>query len=145
MSTYTAAHEPIADSTLDALATELGAMQAIGQALSSIRDREIRQRVMAWANERFTMAPPPEPLPVRSTAMKAADEDPTLSVDSLWELFEPRAATDLLPPEPDSRWEPAPFATVADVAAARGEGPLHRLVRGVAGGLEFLAGKWLTA
>jgi hypothetical protein len=146
MSTYTADHEPIAESTLDALASELGAMQVIGQALSSIRDRETRQRVLAWAHERFTMAPAPEPLPIRSTAVRAADEDPTLSVDCLFEFFEPRTATALLAPEPaDAQWQSAPFAAAADVSADRGDGPLHKVIRGIASGVELLAGKWLTA
>jgi len=143
MPTDAADHDSIADSTLDALATELGAMQVIGQALGSIRDRETRLRVLAWAHERFNAAPAAAPRPVRS-ATPAADEDPTLSVDSLYELFEPRSATDVLSPDAPPEWASAYIAPSLELPTARKERAVGRLMRRMASSLEFLATDWMT-
>src|SRR5262245_42781999 len=143
MATHTADHDLIADSTLDALATELGAMQVIGQALASIRDRETRTRVLAWAQERFNPALAPAPLPVRSAAT-AADGDPTLSVDSLYELFEPRSATELLAADAAPQWTPGYITPSPHEPADRKERAIGRLMRPMASRLEFVATEWLT-
>src|SRR5256885_2654141 len=74
------------DPTLDAIAIELGAMQAIAEALAAVRDPQTRLRVLQWVNERFNHAP-------HATDSAEANEmligdDPALSVESLYALFE---------------------------------------------------------
>jgi hypothetical protein len=145
MSTHTADQDPIADSTLDALAAELAAMQLIAKALSSVRDHETRLRVLSWAHERFNAASALEQPPVSTVASMAADDDP-LSVDSLQEFFEPSGRGESVAAQALAAhaWrEEAPPA--ADPRPARDERPLRNLARGVANGLELLVTQWLTA
>src|SRR3954470_22030918 len=94
MSTHSAGHERTSDSTLDALAAELGAMQVIANALSDIQDSDTRRRVLSWANERFVTAAAAVAVPVRPTDSKAINVDDTLDVDSLYEFFERRPEND---------------------------------------------------
>jgi hypothetical protein len=146
MSTYSADHELVSDSTLDALAAELGAMQVIAKALSDIRDCDTRLRVLSWANERFVTAAVPTVLPVRATATTPANIDDSLEVDSLYEFFErPQNATELLALQAAGVGTDE-SQTVLDTKGreARG-GTLGLLVRRVSRGLAVLAGQWQTA
>jgi hypothetical protein len=148
MSTYSADLDPIADSHLDSLAAELGAMQVIAKALAEIRDRETRRRVLAWADAKFSTAPPPPaPLPARAAAARAADEDPTLSVDSLYEFFEqPRSVTDLVAFEATAAQRGlTPAAADVDPRPELEGRPIKKLVRVFARRLELLAAEWQTA
>jgi len=145
MRTHTADQDPIADSTLDALAAELAAMQVIGKALSSIREHETRLRVLSWAHERFSAVAAAEPLPVRAVASSGGGDEDPLSVDCLHEFFEPvcgesRASQALAAHAWPETAEPAP-----EMLPAPAERPLHKLARGVADGLELLVSEWLTA
>src|SRR3954471_24099426 len=63
-----------ADPALDAIAVELDAMQAIARALAAVRDPHVRQRVLQWANERFNIAPAPQPPAGRPTPSENLDE-----------------------------------------------------------------------
>jgi len=56
MAVYPFSQGNTADPTLDAIAVELEAMQAIARTLAGIRDPQIRQRVLEWANDRFAPA-----------------------------------------------------------------------------------------
>jgi len=144
MSTYIADHDRSSDSTLDALAAELGAMQTIAKALTDIRDLEARHRVLSWANERFIVALPTVTAPVCSIALRAAlNEDPTLSVEGLEEFFEqPRGVAELLALQ--SIQELPDFALPAAAAETREGGPLGMLIRGVSSGLKALVAEWQT-
>src|SRR5262245_61624983 len=95
---YSAEPNQTADTPLNALAAELGAMQVIAKALSDIHDRETRHRVLSWANERFTEVAPPVPAPIYAAATPSPlCDDPTLSVEGLEEFFEqPRGVAELL-------------------------------------------------
>jgi hypothetical protein len=147
MSTYTADHEVTEDSTLDALAAELAAMQVIAKTLSAIRERDTRCRVLAWANERFTAAPAMEPLPVHPAGWKPATDDPTLEVDSLYEFFEPArsAADSLAAAAAFAEPYPAPAPEMHEPPASGQLRPLAMLLRGLARGVRLLAGEWQTA
>jgi hypothetical protein len=146
MSTHSAGHERTSDSTLDALAAELGAMQVIANALSDIRDSDTRRRVLSWANERFVTAAVSVALPVRSPEITAVNADDTLEVDSLYELFErPQNDAALLalqaaPLDIDER----AAAIAGDKRDLRG-GAIGILIRGVSRGLAVLAAQLQTA
>src|SRR5438045_726413 len=147
MSTYTAEHDVTEDSTLDALAAELAAMQVIAKTLSTIRERDTRCRVLAWATERFTAAPEMEPLPVHPAGWKPATDDPMLEVDSLYEFFEPArgVADSLAAATAFAESYPAPATETHQPAASGQQRPLGMLLRGVARGLRLLAREWQTA
>jgi len=147
MSTQNAGHEATSDSTLDALAAELGAMQVIANALSDIRDSDTRRRVLSWANERFVTAAVSVAPPVRPAETRSVGVDDTLEVDSLYEFFERRPHNDaaLL------ALQAAPLEAVESPAAIehgtrdlRG-GAFGMLVRGLSRGLAVLASQWQTA
>jgi len=144
MATYTADYEPIADSNLDALAAELGAMQVIAKALGDIRDVDTRRRVLTWANERLVVtAAVPAALPARAAQIAQVEVDDTLEVDSLAEFFErPQNAAELLALHAaaiESEQVQSAFEN-----EARG-GALGKLVRGVSRGLAGLVAQWQTA
>ena len=147
MSTHSAGHEATSDSTLDALAAELGAMQVIANALSDIRDSDTRRRVLSWANERFVTAAVSVAPPVRPTETRPVSIDDTLEVDSLYEFFERRPQNDAallaLQAAPLEVEEPA-AAIEHDTRDVRG-GALGMLVRGLSRGLALLAAQWQTA
>ena len=146
MSTYSAGYEPTSDSTLDALAAELGAMQVIANALSDIQDSDTRRRVLSWANERFVTAAVAVALPVRATEIRAVCTDETLEVDSLAEFFErPQNDTALLALQAAALngYEP-PNAIETDKRDLRG-GAIGMVIRGVSRGLAVLAAQWQTA
>jgi len=104
-----------ADSTLDAIAVELEAMQAIARALAGIRDPQIRQRVLQWANERFNAGRPPQPPRPRPETIETADES-GLDVAPLYDFFNvPRPSTQSLSAQADA---PAPIANAAAAPAA---------------------------
>ena len=99
------------DPTLDAIAEELEAMQAIARALAGIRDPQIRQRVLQWANERFNLGPRPQPPGGRTVATEKADES-GLDVEPLYDFFDtPR-------PSAQSDSSHAASASTANAAAA---------------------------
>ena len=147
MSTHSAGHEATSDSTLDALAAELGAMQVIANALSDIRDADTRRRVLSWANERFVTAAVSVTPPVRPAETRPVSVDDTLEVDSLYEFFERRpqhdAALLALQAAPLDVVEP-PAAIEHDAREVRG-GALGMLVRGLSRGLAVLVAQWQTA
>ena len=147
MSTHSARHEPTSDSTLDALAAELGAMQMIANALSDIRDSDTRRRVLSWANERFVTAAVSVAAPVRPADIKPVVVDDTLEVDSLYEFFERRPQNDAallaLQAAAVEVEEPQP-AIEHDKRDLRG-GVLGMIVRGLSRGLAVLADQWQTA
>jgi hypothetical protein len=134
------------DSTLDALAAELGAMQVIANALSDIRDSDTRRRVLSWANERFVTAAVAVAVPVAPMERKAVDADDTLEVDSLYEFFErPQNDAALLALQAAAiEGHEAPAAIENDKRDLRG-GAVAMLIRGVSRGLAVLAGQWQTA
>src|SRR4051812_44348333 len=135
MSILSAGHESTSNSTLDALAAELGAMQVIANALSDIRDCDTRRRVLSWANERFVTAAVVA-LPVRPTETRAVTTDDTLEVDSLAEFFErPQNETALLALQAMGREaDERPVAIETDKRDLRG-GAIGMVVRGVSRGL----------
>jgi len=147
MATHSAGHEPTSDSTLDALAAELGAMQVIANALSDIRDSDTRRRVLSWANERFVTAAVSVAPPVRPTETRSISVDDTLEVDSLYEFFERRPQNDAallaLQAAPLEVVEPAP-AIEHDRRNVRG-GAFGMVVRGLSRRLAVLAAQWQTA
>ena len=147
MSTHSAGHEPTSDSTLDALAAELGAMQVIANALSDIRDSDTRRRVLSWANERFVTAAVAVAPPVRPAETRSVSVDDTLEVDSLYEFFERRPQNDAallaLQAAPAEVVE-SPAAIEQDTRNLRG-GAFGMLVRGLSRGLAVLAAQWQTA
>jgi hypothetical protein len=104
-----------ADPTLDAIAVELEAMQAIARALGGIRDPQIRQRVLQWANERFNGGRPPQPARPRPEMIENADES-GLDVAPLYDFFNvARPATQSLSLQADA---PAPITNAAAAPAA---------------------------
>ena len=110
MAVYPFSPSNATDPTLDAIAVELEAMQAIVRVLAGVRDPKIRQRVLQWANERFNIALPPQAPASRPGATESVDES-SLDVEPLYDLFDvPRPAT-----RPPSR--PAASAPVANAAA----------------------------
>ena len=147
MSTHSAGLTPTSDSTLDALAAELGAMQVIANALSDIRDSDTRRRVLSWANERFVTAAVSVAPPVRPTETRPVSDDDTLEVDSLYEFFERRPQNEetllALQAAPVEVEEPA-AAIEHDKRDLRG-GIFGMVVRGVSRGLAVLADQWQTA
>ena len=147
MSTHSAGHTPTSDSTLDALAAELGAMQVIANALSDIHDSDTRRRVLSWANERFVTAAVSVAPPARPTETRTVAVDDTLEVDSLYEFFERRPQNDAallaLQAAPLDVEEP-PAAVAHDTRDQRG-GALGMLIRGVSRGLAVLAAQWQEA
>ena len=146
MSTHSAGHEATSDSTLDALAAELGAMQVIANALSDIRDSDTRRRVLCWANERFVSAAVSVAVPARPAESKAVIVDDTLEVDSLAEFFErPSNDTALLAFQAAAiEVDEAPAAVADETRDLRG-GAVGMLIRGVSRGLAVLAAQWQTA
>jgi len=104
-----------ADPTLDAVAVELEAMQAIARALGGIRDPQIRRRVLQWANERFNGGRPPQPPRPRPEIIENADES-GLEVGPLYDFFNvARPSTQLLSLQPDA---PAPITNAAAAPVA---------------------------
>src|SRR3954453_7168969 len=82
-----------ADPTLDAIAVELEAMQAIARALAAVRDPHTRQRVLQWTNDRFNIAPAPQPPAGRPDRSENIDEG-SLDIEPLYDFFNaPRPAT----------------------------------------------------
>jgi hypothetical protein len=114
MAVYPFSQGNTADSTLDAVAVELEAMQAIARALAGIRDPQIRQRVLQWANERFNIGPTPQPQPPRPRPeITETTDESGLDVGPLYDFFNvPRPSTQRLSLQADA---PAPIAN-ADVA-----------------------------
>jgi len=99
------------DPTLDAIAVELDAMQAIARALAGIRDPQIRQRVLQWANERFNHRPAPQPPGGRTVVTETVDES-SLDVEPLYDFFNaPR-------PTAQSQSSQAAAAPIANATAA---------------------------
>jgi hypothetical protein len=109
MAVYPFSQGNTADPTLDAIAVELEAMQAIASALAGVRDPQIRQRVLQWVNERFNGGPTPQPPGRRPGPADNVDEG-SLDVEPLYDLFDaPRPAA-----QPRSfQAAPAPVATAA--------------------------------
>src|SRR5215470_6964562 len=88
-----------ADPNIDAIATELEAMQIIAKVLAGIRDPQTRERVVQWTYDRFMKAAPDPAPPVRPDVPKAnpdlvveyaldPDDASALSVDTLYDLFD---------------------------------------------------------
>jgi len=85
------------------LTSELATMQRIAMALGDLRDDQARERVLRWAMERFLPALAAQSGPVASVpsqhsppAPTAAcdDNDATLAVDGIDELFEEAKSAD---------------------------------------------------
>jgi len=149
-----------ADPTLDDIAVELAAMQAIARALSSIRDSETRQRVVMWATERFRI-PTTLAAPARPTAPASSADDPALAVETLYDLFDHPRTTAVMPAsqamqialagsEDDTLTltDPLPHAAGAEArdvtTVPREEPALDTLVKGFANELQRLAVEWQT-
>ena len=147
MSTHSAGLKPTSDSTLDALAAELGAMQVIANALSDIHDADTRRRVLSWANERFVTAAVSVAPPVRPTETRTACVDDTLEVDSLYEFFERRPQNDaaLLALQAAPLEVEEPPAAIEHVTPDLRSGAFGMLLRGVSRGLAVLAAQWQEA
>ena len=112
MAVYPFSQGNTADPTLDAIAVELEAMQAIARALAGIRDPQIRQRVLQWANERFNGGRTPQPARPRPQTSDNTD-DSGLDVGPLYDFFNiARPSTQSLSAQAD-----APVST-ANAAAA---------------------------
>ena len=146
-----------ADSTTDAVSAELAAMHAIAAALARVRDPQARLRVLRWATDRFqastTAGVPPQ---AADTAMivAIAEEDPTLAVENLYDLFESSASNDMCDmfETPASASAALAVATPAPEPAceprkhAREEpARLDTLVRGFASEFQRLAMEWQSA
>jgi hypothetical protein len=78
----------------DSIAREIEAMAAIGRALGDLTDPAARQRVLKWANERFSVEQPAVTAPAMATqpalvagATLATATDADLAVDSLSDMF----------------------------------------------------------
>jgi hypothetical protein len=92
-------------------------MQAIARTLAGIRDPQVRQRVLEWANERFNAGRPPRPAPRpgAGTIEDTADES-GLDVAPLYDFFNvARPSTQSLSVPADA---PAPTADAAAASAA---------------------------
>jgi hypothetical protein len=110
MAVYPFSQGNTADPTLDAVAVELEAMQAIARALAGIRDPHIRQRVLQWANERFNGGPTPPPPRPRPETTDNEDES-GLDVGPLYDFFNvARPSTQSPSSQADA---PAPIANAA--------------------------------
>jgi len=157
MSASSASDRP-RDPSIEAITLELEAMQAIAETLAGLRDPEMRQRVLEWANERFN-AP-------RAAGSARRDEvppqpDSALSVEMLYELFEvphavsPAARITIVPESRVPTAAPvrmtiaetpaAPSPVVAEPRTAREEPALDSVVRSIASDLKRLAVEWQTA
>lgn len=102
------------DPTLDAIAVELDAMQAIARALAGIRDPQVRRRVVQWANDRFNLGPTPQP-PGGCTLVHEKVDESSLDVEPLYDLFDAprpslRAHSSLAAPAPIANAAAAPVA-----------------------------------
>src|SRR3954468_15425900 len=104
--------------TLDAIAVELEAMQLIATALASVRDPQIRQRVLQWANERFNAGPTAQPPGTRPDTTEDAAES-GLDVEPLYDFF--TAARPAIRPPPLQAAGAAPIATAAATVPSSGE------------------------
>jgi len=146
-----------ADSTTDAVSAELAAMHAIAAALARVRDPQARLRVLRWATDRFQPSTPAGvPPQAADTAMivAIAEEDPTLAVENLYDLFESSASNDMCDmfETPASASAALAVATPAPEPAceprkqAREEpARLDTLVRGFASEFQRLAMEWQSA
>ena len=115
MAVYPFSQGNTADPTLDAVAVELEAMQAIARALGGIRDPQIRQRVLQWANERFNGGPMPQPPRPRPETTEHTHES-GLDVAPLYDFFPvARPSTESLSLQADAP-EPITHAAAAPVA-----------------------------
>ena len=87
-----------ADPNIDAIATELEAMQTIASVLAGIRDPQTRERIVRWTYDRFMKSAPETAPPVPQVPSTNPDlpveypldpDDATaLSVEGLYELFD---------------------------------------------------------
>jgi hypothetical protein len=75
------------DKTIDAITIEIEAMQTIARALAGIRDPETRQRVLQWANERFSTTPHAGATSADAAALEP-DDDSALGIAMLDDLFD---------------------------------------------------------
>jgi len=115
MAVYPFSQGNTADPTLDAVAVELEAMQVIARALGGIRDPQIRQRVLQWANERFNGGRTPDPPRPRREPVDNSDES-GLDVGPLYDFFNvARPSTESLSLQADA---PEPIANAAAAPAA---------------------------
>ena len=110
MAVYPFSHGNTPDPTPDAIAVELEAMETIARVLSGIRDPQIRQRVLQWANERFNPGPTPQPPGGRTAVTEKLDES-DLDVEPLYDLF------DVPRPTAQSPSSPAAPPSVANASA----------------------------
>jgi hypothetical protein len=117
MAVYPFSQGNTADPTLDAIAVELEAMQAIARTLAGIRDPQIRQRVLEWANDRFNAGRTPQPPRPRRETPEIAD-DGGLDVEPLFDFF------NAAPPSTQSL-SLAPDAAAATADAALGDDSLY--------------------
>jgi len=117
MAVYPFSQGTTADPTLGAITVELEAMQAIARTLAGIRDPQVRQRVLQWANERFNAARPPQPAPrPRPETIEETADETGLDVAPLYDYFNvPRPSTQSLSVPAGA---PAPIANAAATPAA---------------------------
>jgi len=144
-----------ADPTTDAVTAELEAMHAIAAVLARVRDPRVRLRVLRWATDRFQPTTALHAVPqTLAAAGAAAAHDPTLAVETLYELFDMPAADDALDEvfEMPER-QRAPVQNVASTPDPASEprkpreepARLDTLVRGFAAEFQRLAVEWQRA
>jgi hypothetical protein len=101
---------------IDAISAEIGAMQAIADALTGIRDPETRQRVLQWAIERFSTTPRADATAPRASA-RVLDDELALGIDRLDDLFDGPLACTATPVSGTVESEFADFEVAAPVIA----------------------------
>ena len=75
----------------DSVGAELDSMRQIAQAIEQLRDPDVRQRVLRWANERYGVTAA-APLPGVMHVARPAVAEPMMAIEELQDLFEPRPA-----------------------------------------------------
>jgi len=117
----------------DHLGIELEAMSTIGRALDSIDDPALRQRILNWALERWggdrALAVAAE-APARIASRHPAS-DPTLSVDSIADLFSEGAV--------EARPGAAPEIHMTEPTA---KAPVESMLQSLAADFQRLADEW---
>jgi hypothetical protein len=123
----------------DSLTQELEAMAAIGDALASLSDPAMRQRVLRWAAERFGTGTLPQTLSRAAeepVVAAVASADPCLAIDSLSDMFGATVVVE----EIDDYVAEAPVAAVSETTQ-----PLDVMLRSFAADFLRLTEEWKGA
>jgi hypothetical protein len=121
----------------DDLGIELEAMSTIGRTLDAIENPALRQRILNWALERWgggdSLRKPNADAAAPRAAISPAN-DPSLSVDSIGDLFGDRAV------EPRSSGSTSDDTLVVPQPAAKA--PVETMLQSLAADFQRLADEW---